>query len=108
MSGKFPFATLDFRLHDIDLYLEQAGAIESNSNPLSDNLGGIDKVIEDTVVDSEKGTGPGPLLLQLVGLPRGFGKDSPLSNEDHMLAAELLLELSHKPKVINLFYLSYH
>ena len=51
-------------------------------------------------MDSEEGARPGPLLLQLVGLPRGFGKNSPLGNEDHMLAAKLLLELSHKPKVI--------
>ena len=79
------------------LYLEQAGAIESNSDPLSDNLGGIDKVIEDTVVDSEKGTGPGPLLLQLVGLPGGLGQNPSLSDEHDMLSAELLLQLTNQP-----------
>ena len=55
-------------------------------------------------MDSEECAGPGPLLLQLVGLPGGLGQDPPLGNEHHVLAAELLLELSHKPKVINLFY----
>ena len=42
--------------------------------------------------------GPGSLLLQLVGLPGGLGQDPPLGNEHHVLAAELLLELSHKPE----------
>ena len=40
---------------------------------------------------------PGPLLLQLVGLPSGFGEDPPLCDEHDMLAGELLLELPHQP-----------
>ena len=98
---------LNFKLDTLDsikpimyriMYLKQTGSIESNSDPLSDNLGGVDKVIEDAVVNSEEGAGPRPLLLQLVGLPGGLGQDPPLGNEHHVLAAELLLELSHKPE----------
>ena len=40
---------------------------------------------------------PGPLLLQLVGLPGWFGKNSPLGDEHDMLAGELLLQLPHQP-----------
>ena len=40
---------------------------------------------------------PGPLLLQLVGLPGGLGEDPPLGDEHDMLAGELLLELPHQP-----------
>ena len=40
---------------------------------------------------------PGPLLLQLVGLPGGLGENPPLGDEHDMLAGELLLELPHQP-----------
>ena len=40
---------------------------------------------------------PGPLLLQLVGLPGGLGEDPPLGDEHDMLAGELLLELPDQP-----------
>ena len=79
------------KLYKFQMYLKQTGSIEPNSDSLSDNLGGVDKVIEDAVVDSEEGAGPGPLLLQLVGLPGGLGQDPPLGDEDDMLATELLL-----------------
>jgi len=41
-----------------------------------------------------EGPGPRPLLLELVGLPGGLGEDPSLGNEDHMLTAELLLQLT--------------
>ena len=48
-------------------------------------------------MDGQQGAGPGPLLLQLVRLPGGLGEDPPLGDEDDVLPAELLLELSHQP-----------
>ncbi len=38
----------------------------------------------------QEGSGAGPLLLQLVGLPSGLGQDPPLGNKDDMFAAEFL------------------
>ena len=42
---------------------------------------------------------PGTLLLQLVCLPGGLGKDPPLGNKDHVLSRELLLKLPHQPEI---------
>ena len=82
------------------MYLKQTGSIESNSDPLSDNLGGVDKVIEDAVVNSEEGAGPRPLLLQLVGRPN-LGQDPALGDEQFVLAGKLLEEVNriihHRP-----------
>ena len=73
------------------IYLEEAGSIQTDSYPLPDNLGWVDQVVQDSVVDSHQSARSGSLLLQLVGLPGGLGQDPPLGNEDHMLATELLL-----------------
>merc|ERR1719410_944928 len=81
----------------VQMNLEKAGSIEPNSDSLSNNLCRVDKVIQDGVVYSHQGAGSWSLLLQLVCLPGGLGKDSPLGNEHNVLAAELLLEFSHKP-----------
>ena len=75
-------------------YLEETGSIKTNSDSLSDNLSRVNQIVQDGVVDSHQGAAPGSLLLQLVGLPGGLGQDSPLGNEHHMLATELLLQLS--------------
>ena len=87
------------------LYLEEARSIQADSYPLPDNLGGVDQVVQDGVVDGHQSAGPGPLLLQLVGLPRGLGQDPPLGDEHYVLAAELLLELSHQPDHYQDYYL---
>ena len=48
-------------------------------------------------MDRLQGPGPGPLLLQLVGLPGGLGQDPPLGDEHNVLAGELLLQLTDQP-----------
>ena len=40
----------------------------------------------------------GSLLLQLVRLPRRLGQDAALSDEDHVLTGELLLQLADEPE----------
>ena len=40
----------------------------------------------------------GSLLLQLVRLPRRLGQDAALSDEDHVLPGELLLQLADEPE----------
>ena len=84
-------------------------------DPLSNNLSWVDKIIEDSCVNGHQGAGPehcdkrlsldlrdhalidspGTLLLQLVCLPGGLGKNPPLGNKDHVLSRELLLKLPH-------------
>ena len=83
----------------VQVDLEQAGTIQTDPDSLANNLSWVDKVIQDVVVDSLQSSGSWSLLLQLVCLPCRLGKNSPLGNEDHMLAAELLLELSNQPKI---------
>merc|ERR1719233_2270031 len=55
------------------------------------------EIIQDAVVDSLQGAGPGSLLLQLVCLPSGLGQDGSLSDEHNMLSTELLLQLTDQP-----------
>ena len=81
------------------VYLEEARSVQPNSYPLSDNLGRVDEVVQDGVVHGHQSAGPRSLLLQLVGLPGGLGEDSPLGNEDDVLATELLLQLSDQPAI---------
>ena len=78
----------------VEMDLEDSGSVEPHSDPLADNLGGVDEVVEDRVVYGEKGARPRPLLLQLVGLSRRLGEDASLGDEDDVLAAELLLQFT--------------
>ena len=65
---------------------------------LADDLGGVDEVVEDGGVDGHEGAGDGPLLLQLVRLPRRLRQDAALGDEDHVLPGKLLLQLAHEPE----------
>ena len=56
------------------------------------------QVVEDCGVHGDECARDGPLLLQLVGLPRRLGQDPALGDEHHMLAGELLLKLAHEPE----------
>ena len=49
----------------------------------------------------------GPLLLQLVGLPRRPGQDAALGDEHHVLAGKLLLQLAHNPRLNLLKHLQF-
>merc|ERR1719219_536221 len=81
----------------VQVDLEEARSIQTDSYSLPDNLRWVDQVVQDGVVYGHQSAGPRSLLLQLVGLPGGLGQDPPLGNEDDVLATELLLELSHQP-----------
>ena len=81
----------------IQMTFEQTSSIQLDPDSFPDNLSGINEIIQNAVVDSLQGAGPGSLLLQLVGLPGGLGQDTPLGNEHHMLSTELLLKLSNQP-----------
>ena len=79
------------------IYLEETRSIQADPYSLADNLSWVDQVVQDSVVHGHQSARSGSLLLQLVGFPGGLGQDPSLGNEDHMLAAELLLQLSDQP-----------
>jgi len=81
----------------VQVDLEEASSVQADPDPLSNNLSWVDKIIQDSCMNGHQGAGPGALLLQLVCLPGGLGKDPPLGDEDHVLSRELLLKLPHQP-----------
>lgn len=81
----------------VQVDLEQPGTVQTNSGPLSHDLGGVDEVVKDSVVDRNQCPGDGPLLLQLVGLAGRLLKDATLGNEYHVATGKLLLQLADQP-----------
>ena len=81
----------------VQVDLEESATIEADPGALANDLGWVDEVIEDRIVDRHQRTASGPLLLQLVGLPGGFGQDSALGNEDDVFAGKLLFQLPDQP-----------
>ena len=43
----------------VQVDLEESGAVKTDPGTLANDLGGVDQVIEDGVVNSNQGTGPG-------------------------------------------------
>ena len=80
----------------IQMHLEQASTVETESNPLANNFCRVDEVIKDGAVDSNQSAAAWTLLLLLVHFPSRFGQNPPLGNEGDMLARELLLKLANQ------------
>ena len=83
----------------VEVDLVEPRPVEPDPRPLADDLGGVDEVVEDGGVDGHEGAGDGPLLLQLVRLPRRLRQDAALGDEDHVLPGKLLLQLAHEPEI---------
>lgn len=81
----------------VKMHLEQPGAIETETNPLSDDFGRVDEVVQNRTMNSHERAAARTLLLLLVHLTGGLGQDPPLGDEDHVLAGELLLQLADQP-----------
>merc|ERR1719476_1159157 len=81
----------------IQMNLEQTGTVKTETNPFADNFCRVNKVVEDSIVDSHQSTTAWTLLLLPVHFPGWFGQNSPLGNEDHMLTRELLLQFANQP-----------
>lgn len=80
----------------VQVHLDQLLAVELDTDALADDLRGEHQVLEDGVVHGGQGSGAGPLLLQRVPrLALGLGQDLALADEHDLLAAELLLQLTH-------------
>lgn len=61
---------------------------------LANDVGGVDKVLEDGLVDSRESAASGTLLVLLGTLAASLGEDAALAEEDDMAVSELLLELA--------------
>lgn len=81
----------------VQVDLEETSAIKTEADPLADNFCWVHEVVEDSTVNGHQRTAAGSLLFLLVNFPRRLGEDSPLGNEDDMLARELLLQLTDQP-----------
>ena len=81
----------------VQMTFEQSCSIQLDSDSLPNNLSREHQIVQDVVVDGLQGAGPGPLLLQLVGLPGGLGLDGSLGDEHNMLATKFLLQLTDQP-----------
>ena len=76
--------------------LDQLAAVSGDTGALASDLRGVDKVLEDVLVDSGKGAVTGAHLLAGLGAA-GLGEDSSLADEDDVAVRELLLELTGEP-----------
>jgi len=73
--------------------LDNLMAILLRAYTLADDLGGVDKVTEDSVMDGGESSVAGTLLLD-ARAAAGKGEDAALSDEDNVAVGELLLELT--------------
>lgn len=73
--------------------LDDLVAILLGADALANDLGGVDEVGENGVVDSGQGAGPWALLGD-TATARGEREDTALGNEEDMAVGELLLELT--------------
>lgn len=73
-------------------HFHQLRTIDANTGALSNNVGGIDEIFEDLVMDISQSAGPWSLLLDARGTS-GLGKGTSLGNKDDMAIRELLLQL---------------
>ena len=75
----------------VQMNLEQTGAVKTETNSLADNFCRVNKVVEDSIVNSHQSTTAWTLLLLPVHLPGWLGQNPSLGDKDHMFARELLL-----------------
>ena len=78
----------------VEMNLEETSSVETETNPLADNLGGVDEVIEDSTVNGHQSAASWALLLLLVHFPSGLGQNPPLSDKDDMFTREFLLQFT--------------
>ena len=81
------------RLVQVDL--DEPAAVQLHADPLAHDLTREHQVLQDGVVHGREGAAPGTLLLIFCTAFSGWlRQNSPLSNEDDVLAAELFLQFA--------------
>lgn len=85
------------RLVEVDL--DQSGAVQADTCSLAHDLGRVDQVGEVGVVHGGQRSVDRSLLLVDARLSARLRQDGSLRDEHHMLAGELLLQLSHQSRL---------
>merc|ERR1719410_762904 len=80
----------------VQVDLHDLGSVNLVADALSDDLGGVADILQHGVVDSSQSPGPGAALPLDSVVAALLGEDAALSDEDDMLATELLLEVGGK------------
>jgi len=80
----------------VEVDLQEPRSLNLASGALSGDLGGVNNVLKDGILDSRQGTGARTKSLRLLRSGVGLAEDLALGNDDNMSAAELLLELTYK------------
>jgi hypothetical protein len=80
----------------VKVYLKDTLSINLATSPLSFDLGRVDNIVEDSILNSSQGAATRADSLGLVGTSKGLSKDGTLSNDKNLLSREFLLELTNK------------
>jgi len=72
---------------------------ETNAGSLADDLGGVDEVLEDGVVNGGECSRTGSLLSFRAVVSTGFREESPVCHDDDVFSRELLFELANETRV---------
>lgn len=87
-------------LRFVEVHLDESRAVELNARSLANNLGRIDEVVERVLVHGRQCAASRTLLFRArASLACRFWQDFPLSDNDKVLAAELLLEFTNKSRL---------
>lgn len=79
-----------------NIHLEDGRTINPVADALANDLGGVDKVIKDSLVDGSHSAGDRASVQSLSGTTGSLADDTSLDNDDYGLSAELLLELTNQ------------
>jgi len=73
-------------------HFQQLRTIDANTSALPNDVGGIDQVFKDLIMDIGQSAGPRSLLLD-TRVTGGLGEGASLGDKDDMAFRELLLQL---------------
>ena len=79
--------------------LQNAATIGTNASALAQNLSGVHEILKDSIMHSGQSPAARALLLSLAIVPGLLGDDAALADDNDVLAAELLLELTNQADV---------
>jgi hypothetical protein len=80
----------------VEVDLDDASAVDLASRALAGDLGGVDDVLEDGVLNGREGARARAKSGRLLGTGVALSEDVPLSDDDDVTSGELLLELAHE------------
>lgn len=81
----------------VQVHLNQLGAVELDTDTLANDFSREDEILQDGIVDSGQSAGAWTLLFQRIArLARRLGQNLALTDDNNVLARELLLQFAHQ------------